>query len=504
MNLPIFTTPSELGNFRQLHPAQAIGFVPTMGALHVGHQSLIDRARRENAVVIVSIFVNPLQFGENEDLDRYPRQLEIDRVMCETAGVDALFVPTVDSIGINDSLTQVIPPAMMLSGLCGRTRQGHFEGVATIVTKLLNIVKPDRAYFGEKDAQQLAIIRRVVMDLNIGVDIIGCATVRADSGLAHSSRNQYLSPTGRAQAAVIYRSLQQAQKLALSGEVAAQSFLTAVMTELATVPEFQLEYLELVNAQTLHPIDLVANSALIAIAGRIENTRLIDNIVMSTSPTSRPTIAIDGPAGAGKSTITKRVADRLGLLFLDTGSMYRAIAWLVLEANLALDDELKIAELVNQARIVLTGERVVVNDIDVTAAIRTLEVTSKVSAIAALGVVRAELVKQQQAIGANGGIVAEGRDMCTHVFPAAQVKIFLTASVAERARRRQQDLISRGQGNVSLAELERTIAERDLIDSSREISPLKKADDAVEVISDNLTIDEVVDVIVNMYLEVES
>lgn len=215
-----------------------------------------------------------------------------------------------------------------------------------------------------------------------------------------------------------------------------------------------------------------------------------------------PMIAIDGPAGAGKSTVTKLVAARLGLLFLDTGAMYRSIAWLVLEANLALDDELNIAELVSRAKIVLAGERVVVNGIDVTEAIRTQTVTSKVSAIAKLGVVRAELVKQQQAIGAQGGIVAEGRDMCTQVFPDAQVKIFLTASVGERARRRQQDLRDRGQGEVNLAELERSIAERDAIDSTREISPLKKAVDAVEIISDNLSIEEVVDAIVAMYEQV--
>ena len=215
-----------------------------------------------------------------------------------------------------------------------------------------------------------------------------------------------------------------------------------------------------------------------------------------------PIIAIDGPAGAGKSTVTKLVAARLGLLFLDTGAMYRSIAWLVLEANLALDDELNIAELVSRAKIVLAGERVVVNGIDVTEAIRTQTVTSKVSAIAKLGVVRAELVKQQQAIGAQGGIVAEGRDMCTQVFPDAQVKIFLTASVGERARRRQQDLRDRGQGEVNLAELERSIAERDTIDSTREISPLKKAVDAVEIISDNLSIEEVVDAIVAMYEQV--
>jgi pantoate ligase / CMP/dCMP kinase len=187
---------------------------------------------------------------------------------------------------------------------------------------------------------------------------------------------------------------------------------------------------------------------------------------------------------------------------LDTGAMYRAIAWLVMEANLALDDELSIAKLVSQAQIVLTGTQVVVNGMDVTTAIRSPEVTSKVSAIAALGVVRVELVKQQQAIGAQGGIVAEGRDMCTHVFPHAQVKIFLTASVQERARRRQQDLADSGQGEFSLEKLEQSIADRDLIDSTREISPLKKADDAIEIISDNLSIDEVVDRIVELYRQV--
>ncbi|PSB56174.1 pantoate--beta-alanine ligase [Chamaesiphon polymorphus] len=278
MNLPILTTPHELDRYLQSHRSQSIGFVPTMGALHVGHQSLIERARSENTVVIVSIFVNPLQFAADEDLDRYPRQLEIDRVICEAAGVDMLFVPTVESMGIRDTLTQVVPPASMVNRLCGNTRTGHFQGVATIVAKLLNIVQPDRAYFGEKDAQQLAIIRRIVTDLNLPVSIVGCPTLRANSGLAHSSRNQYLSPTGRSQAAVIYRSLQQAQKLAKNGETDPHKLLTAAKTELSTVTEFHLEYLELVDPHTLQSIDTLDKPALLAIAGRIENTRLIDNI----------------------------------------------------------------------------------------------------------------------------------------------------------------------------------------------------------------------------------
>ncbi len=281
MNLPIFTTPSELGYYLQSHRSQAIGFVPTMGALHLGHQSLIDRARHENTLAVVSIFVNPLQFGANEDLDRYPRQLEIDRLMCETAGVDVLFVPTVASMGIKQPLTQVIPPATMTDGLCGRRRVGHFQGVATIVTKLLNIVQPDRAYFGEKDAQQLAIVRRIVADLNIPVEVVGCPTVREASGLAFSSRNQYLSTTARDRAAAIYRSLHRAQALCANGEITARSLITAVKTELTTIPEFDLEYLELVDPGTLQPIDAIDRQALLAIAGCIESTRLIDNILLT-------------------------------------------------------------------------------------------------------------------------------------------------------------------------------------------------------------------------------
>jgi pantoate ligase / CMP/dCMP kinase len=295
MSLPIFTTPHELNDYLQLwrthslaeSPLCGIGFVPTMGALHLGHQSLIDRARQENTQVIVSIFVNPLQFGANEDLDRYPRQLELDQAMCEQAGVDVLFIPTATSMGLdlstNDVITQVIPPPKMIGGLCGRSRVGHFQGVATIVTKLLNIVRPDRAYFGEKDAQQLAIIRRIVKDLNLSVEIVGCPTLRAESGLALSSRNQYLSAAGKSQAPVIYRSLQQAALLVANGERDVQSLLMAVTTELDTTPEFQLEYLELVESQTLQPIKILDRPALIAIAGRIENTRLIDNMMIGGS-----------------------------------------------------------------------------------------------------------------------------------------------------------------------------------------------------------------------------
>jgi pantoate ligase/cytidylate kinase len=220
----------------------------------------------------------------------------------------------------------------------------------------------------------------------------------------------------------------------------------------------------------------------------------------------QPIIAIDGPAGAGKSTVARQVAANLDLVYLDTGAMYRAVTWLVLQKGIAIDDECAIAQLTNQCKIELTPNqdlrssvRVWIDGNDVTQAIRTIEVTSIVSAIAAQSAVRQALVKQQQSWGKKGGLVAEGRDIGTHVFPDAEVKIFLTASVSERARRRQQDFSTQGQSEVSLEQLERDIAERDWKDSTRKVSPLQKAADAIEVQTDGLDVSEVTAQIVNYY-----
>lgn len=242
---------------------------------------------------------------------------------------------------------------------------------------------------------------------------------------------------------------------------------------------------------------------MLAIAARLGSTRLIDNTILRDR---QPIVAIDGPAGAGKSTVARQVAANLGLVYLDTGSMYRAVTWLVLNMGIAIDDDYAIAELVNQCKIELTPSqdlqspvRVWINGTDVTQAIRTIEVTSLVSAIAAQTSVRAALVQQQQSWGKRGGLVAEGRDIGTHVFPDAEVKIFLTASVGERARRRQQDFKKQGQPEVSLEQLERDIAERDWKDSNRKVSPLQKAVDAVEIQTDGLSASEVTAKIVNYY-----
>jgi len=499
----------ELGayNTPEIGSDSAIGLVPTMGALHAGHLSLLQQARRQNKLVVVSIFVNPLQFGPNEDFQRYPRSLDQDRTVCTQAGVDLIFAPTPEEIGIGSTPpphpTQVVPPDYMTANLCGRSRRGHFQGVATIVTKLLNLVQPNRAYFGQKDAQQLAIIRRIVADLNLPVEIVGCPIVREPSGLAMSSRNQFLTAEQRQQASVLYRSLKRAEHLFQAGERSNVVLVRAVNAELETMSAIAPDYVERVHPLTMLPLDTVEDQGLLAVAVHLGSTRLIDNVLLSKR---KPIVAIDGPAGAGKSTVARQLAQQLGLLYLDTGAMYRAITWLVLQSTLAIDDQPAIAELVSQSEILVGGEpssvRVQIDGIDVTQKIRSLDVTATVSAIAAQPIVRQELVRQQRRYGEAGGIVIEGRDIGTHVFPDAELKIFLTASVQERARRRHQDLRNQGNGEISLDELEQAIYERDRKDSTRTLAPLRKAVDAIEVQTDTLTIADVVNRIAALYWQI--
>ena len=501
-----FKTSIGLHSYLETQQYNTIGLVPTMGALHPGHLSLIQRAVEENDLVVVSIFVNPLQFSPDEDLERYPRQLEQDYKMCQEAGVDAVFAPATAAMYHTEPSTKVIPPATMTSVLCAPFRPGHFAGVATIVTKLLNLVNPTRAYFGEKDAQQLAIIRRLVQDLNLPVEIRGCPIVREASGLAYSSRNQYLSPEEKQQALSLSRGLQKAEKAFQTGQINADALIGIVREELA---EVEVEYVELVHPQTLEPLKEIETAGLLAVAANVGGgkesspTRLIDNVIL---PVRQPIIAIDGPAGAGKSTVTRRVAQALGLLYLDTGAMYRAVTWLVMQEGVGLEDEGAIAELVSQAQLELIPAEdehspigVKINGEEVTQAIRSPEVTANVSTIAAQPAVRRQLVKQQQRWGEKGGVVAEGRDMGTHVFPDAGLKIFLTASVEERARRRLKDLQQRGEKDVSLEELKQKIQERDEKDSNRKFAPLTQAADAIVVKTDGMTIEEVIGKITQLY-----
>jgi len=371
------TTVKELRQeLKQVSHQLKIGFVPTMGALHLGHQSLIKKAIAETDFVIVSIFVNPLQFGKNEDFGEYPRQLERDQQLCQQLGVNLLFAPSNEEMSTeSEDTTMVIPPASMTSVLCGKYREGHFQGVATIVTKLFNLIRPNIAYFGQKDAQQVAIIQRLVKDLQIPVKIQPCPIIREKSGLALSSRNQYLSNAEKQDATAIFSSLSLARESFLAGERDVNRLIRIVKEKLSQT-SLQLQYVEIVNPQTLQPLQQITSSGLLAIAVYCGKTRLIDNMILTTR---KPIIAIDGPAGAGKSTVSRRVAQQLGLIYLDTGAMYRAITWLVLENKIPVTDENAIANLIKNSTLELipnnnldTPVTVKINDNDVTTVIRTL------------------------------------------------------------------------------------------------------------------------------------
>jgi pantoate--beta-alanine ligase len=260
----------------------SIGLVPTMGFIHDGHKSLMERARIENEKVVVSIFVNPLQFGPAEDYEKYPRDLEHDKKVCKEAGIDLIFVPTVSEMYPSRNFAYVDIEELG-NGLCGAKRPGHFRGVCTVVSKLFNIVLPDRAYFGEKDAQQLAIIKRMVKDLNFDIDIVACPTVREPDGLAMSSRNSYLSSEERKAALTISKSLKLA-KAALSGnEKNADSIKKIVCDELSRERLIRIDYVDIVNPDTLEPITQIDGPVLVAVAAFVGRTRLIDNFFGSVN-----------------------------------------------------------------------------------------------------------------------------------------------------------------------------------------------------------------------------
>lgn len=257
----------------------AIGCVPTMGYLHEGHMSLVQKARSENGLVVASIFVNPTQFGPNEDLELYPRDTEGDKHKLQAAGVDALFFP--DSIQLYGPAYQTYVNVENVSlPLCGSSRPGHFKGVATIVLKLFNIIKPTRAYFGQKDFQQLQVIRRMVRDLNVDVSVIGCPTVREADGLAMSSRNSYLQVSERKQAVALNQSLLLAKSMFDAGEISSRSILEAVVNRISREPDARIDYVRIVDSETLSDVDQASSASLVALAVRIGKTRLIDNMIL--------------------------------------------------------------------------------------------------------------------------------------------------------------------------------------------------------------------------------
>ena len=255
-----------------------IGFVPTMGYLHDGHKSLIEKARLENDKVVVSIFVNPIQFGKNEDFDKYPKNIGGDLKMCSDAGVDLVFTPLAAEMYPAENLVY-IDVNELGDGLCGASRIGHFRGVCTVVAKLFHIVTPDKAYFGEKDAQQLAIIKRMVYDLNFDIDIVPCPIVREQDGLAMSSRNMYLSKEERQAALVISKSLELAKRSLADGLTSAEAIIGLIKTNISNEPLAKINYVEVVDANSLKPVNEIIAPVLVAVAVYIGETRLIDNFL---------------------------------------------------------------------------------------------------------------------------------------------------------------------------------------------------------------------------------
>ncbi len=256
----------------------SVGLVPTMGYLHEGHKSLIDCAVSENDKVVVSVFVNPMQFGPKEDLASYPRDLDRDAALCENAGADIIFHPEPEEM-YHEDFSSFVDMNTLTGGLCGKTRPTHFRGVCTVVSKLFHIVTPDKAYFGQKDAQQLAVIRHMVSDLNFGLEIVGCPIVREEDGLAKSSRNTYLNEDERKAALILSKSLGKGKALLEAGETDAAKLKAVIENTLATEPLASVDYVEVVDWDSLKPIEIVNGSVLVAIAVYIGKTRLIDNII---------------------------------------------------------------------------------------------------------------------------------------------------------------------------------------------------------------------------------
>jgi pantoate--beta-alanine ligase len=270
-----------IAEFRKLRPkmTEPVGFVPTMGYLHEGHLVLVRRARAENPSVAVSIFVNPTQFGPKEDFAHYPRDPQRDLALLEKEGTDVVFMPSAEEM-YPPNFNSWVEVGKLAGKLEGAARPGHFRGVATVVAKLFNIVQPDRAYFGQKDAQQLLVIKKMTADLDMGIEVIAVPTVREPDGLAMSSRNTYLNAEERKQAAVLYQALTLAQKLFASGEKDAKAIRRQMTALIKQQPLARIEYISIADAETLEELDKIKTPALVSMAVRFGKTRLIDNVVV--------------------------------------------------------------------------------------------------------------------------------------------------------------------------------------------------------------------------------
>ncbi|MCQ6277892.1 pantoate--beta-alanine ligase [Bacillus sp. EB600] len=279
--MKVMTTIQEmqLEMIRQKAQSKSIGFVPTMGFLHEGHLTLIKKARQENDIVVVSIFVNPLQFGPDEDYDSYPRDFERDRALTAGEQVDYLFYPSVDEMYPSSRSIQV-KVVDRTDVLCGKSRPGHFDGVATVLTKLFNIVMPERAYFGKKDAQQVAVVDGLIKDFNFSIKLIPVDIIREQDGLAKSSRNVNLLPNERIQAPVLYKSLQTAKAAVENGERDPEKIIGLISQQIQTETDSQIDYVEVYSYPQLKPLDKLTGTVIIALAVKFSAVRLIDNLIL--------------------------------------------------------------------------------------------------------------------------------------------------------------------------------------------------------------------------------
>ncbi len=499
MNKIIIRKTEELKEWRR-NLKSDINFIPTMGNLHYGHQKLISTAKSSNCNTnLLSIFVNPLQFESKEDLRSYPKTVDKDIAIAFSHGADVIFIPNTIDIypKNNNSISYLKASKELSSALCGLTRVGHFDGVCTVVYRLLKLIQPKNLYLGEKDWQQLLIIKNLLEEKKFNINIISVPTQRDSDGVPFSSRNKLLSKNEREILRLFSNELCHAKNIFKKDKKVDLKQLTKKLES----KNISIEYLEHLHAYSLKKFQAEDNISILAGAIKCGKTRLIDHVFLMNR---KPIIAIDGPAGSGKSTITKLIAKELNLLYLDTGAMYRAISWLFKKQKIDYAKESELKKVLNDISIIfksnsLSQQDVFINNFCVTEAIRSQEISSIVSKISSIKIIREFLVNEQRKIGHSGGLVAEGRDIGTTVFPDAELKIFLTASIDERAKRRKSDLESRNTEEIDFNQLRELIRKRDFEDSTREVSPLKKANDAIELNTDGYTINEVVEKIINFY-----
>ena len=499
MKKEIIRTTEELEIWRRKHKSE-INFIPTMGNLHDGHQKLISTAKNSNFhTSFLSIFVNPLQFDNKEDLKNYPKTIDKDIEIAFSAGADIIFIPNVTDIYPLDkkNICYLKASEELSYALCGLTRNGHFDGVCTVVYRLLKLIKPKNLFLGEKDWQQLLIIKKLIKEKNLNINVISIPTQRDSDGVPFSSRNKLLSKNERESLKLFSNELLRTKAIYKDEK----RINLKQITKRLELNKVSIEYLQHLHPYNLRKISDKDNISILAGAIKCGNTRLIDHIFLMKR---KPIIAIDGPAGSGKSTITKLIAKELNLLYLDTGAMYRALSWLLIKEKIDYAKNSDLNKVLSNVSIVfkcnsISHQDVFINNFCVTKEIRSQEISSIVSKISSIKNVREFLVNEQRKIGESGGLVAEGRDIGTTVFPNAEVKIFLTASIDEREKRRKSELEMKGANEINYLELKELIRKRDFEDSTRNISPLKKASEAIEIVTDGYSINEVVEKVIAIY-----